>query len=196
MATKTIKNSDEKFERQDFDLFKALSALDKKNYTYFENLSEEQQRKFVPYMMTYWMSSVKSNNMLQSYYLISSDMNANKHLFNEQVQKHPHLQWLMLCTISPGLGEQFHQYIPHMSPKISELRTKANKSDFFEYFQKIYKNTDTQELSHISEELVRSQNHKYRLSKIYNEMKLSDIESLASLVTPEELDEYDRQSGN
>ena len=52
-------SQDEKFENQDFDLFEALAAIDKKDYHWFDNLSEAQQKKFVPYMMLHWVSAVK-----------------------------------------------------------------------------------------------------------------------------------------
>ena len=42
MATKTP--IDEKFEKQDFNLFDALLALDKKDYGYIDKLNAEQQK--------------------------------------------------------------------------------------------------------------------------------------------------------
>ena len=88
---------DEKFENQDLDLFQVLAALDKKDYGYFDKLSEVQQKKFVPYMMLHWMSAIKASGDLQTYYLRSVDYHANKFIFNEHVQQHPKLVWLMLC---------------------------------------------------------------------------------------------------
>jgi len=98
MATKKSTPIDEKFVAQDFDLFDALTAMDKKDYGYYDRLTEEQQKKFVPYMMTHWMSAIKGLGDVQGYYLRSVDYHANKHLFNEYVQKHPKLQWYMLCA--------------------------------------------------------------------------------------------------
>ena len=112
MATKTP--VDEKFENVDFDLFEALSSMDKKDYGYYDRLTEEQQKKFVHYMMMHWMSAIKSSGELGAYYLMNTDYTANKYFFNEYVQKHPKLQWLMLCASSPGMGKQFHQWIPHL----------------------------------------------------------------------------------
>jgi len=106
MATKKTP-VEEKFEKQELDLFEVLSALDKKDYGYYDRLSDEQQKKFVPFMMTHWMSQIKANGGLQAYYVRSVDYHANQHLFNEYVQKHPKLQWQMLCASSPGLGKQF-----------------------------------------------------------------------------------------
>jgi hypothetical protein len=65
MATKAP--VDEKFQNIDFDLFEALSALDRKDYGYLDRLTEEQQKKFVPYMMTHWMSAVKGGSDIQGY---------------------------------------------------------------------------------------------------------------------------------
>ena len=46
---------DEKFEKQDFNLFEAIAAIDKKDYGYYDRLTTEQQRKFVPFMMVHWI---------------------------------------------------------------------------------------------------------------------------------------------
>jgi hypothetical protein len=52
MATKkTAIPADEKLENQDFNLFEAIAALDKKDYGYYYRLTPEQQRKFVPFML-------------------------------------------------------------------------------------------------------------------------------------------------
>lgn len=189
-------SSEEKFERQDFDLFKAIEAVDKKDYTYFNGLTEEQKKKFVPYMMLHWISTVKGNSTLSGYYLLTSDMVANKHMFNEKVQHHPELQWLMMCASSPGLGKQFHQWIPHLSNKLGELRDKAKSKEVQEYFEKIYKGVDANVIKECATEYATQQNHKYRLAKLYPNMKLADIELLASCVSNDELNEYDKQSGN
>ena len=45
--------TDEKFEKQDFNLFESIAAIDKKDYGYYDRLTSEQQRKFVPFMMYY-----------------------------------------------------------------------------------------------------------------------------------------------
>ena len=88
MATKKpIVPIDEKLEKQDFDLFEALAALDKKDYDYYDRLSEDQRKKFVPFMLIQWMSAVKGSGDVQNYYLQSIDYHANKYLFNEFLAK-------------------------------------------------------------------------------------------------------------
>ena len=49
---------DEKLEKQDFDLFEAITAIDKKDYGYYDRLTPEQQKKFVPFMMVHWISYI------------------------------------------------------------------------------------------------------------------------------------------
>ena len=79
-------SKDEKFEKVDFDLFEALSALDKKDYGYYDKLTEEQQKKFVPYMMLMWMSAIKGSSALSGYYVMNTEYAANKYFFNENVR--------------------------------------------------------------------------------------------------------------
>jgi hypothetical protein len=195
MATKKTP-VEEKFEKQDFDLFDALIALDKKDYSYIDRLTEEQQRKFVPYMMTHWMSQIKANSGLQAYYVRSVDYHANIHLFNENVQKHPKLQWLMLCASSPGLGKQFHQWIPHLSTKVSQLKETPKEKDVKDYFGKVYPKTDDGSLQEISKEFVNEHKKKTYLAKQYPDLKYTDIELLSSLVTEEDIRRDEEDRGN
>ena len=47
MATKKQIPKDEKFENTDLDLFEVLAALDKKDYGYYDRLTEEIGRAHV-----------------------------------------------------------------------------------------------------------------------------------------------------
>jgi len=189
-------STEEKFTNQDFELFSAIEALDKKNYGYFSQLTEEQQRKFVPHMLLNWMSTISGAELLSRYYLLNTDASANKHMYNERVQNHPELQWLMLCAVSPGHGKQFHKYIPHIRSRITALKEPAKVQEIQDYFTKIYPKADAQVLKECSETFVANHAIKYKLAQIYPDMKLSDIEILSNTVTQADLDEYDRQSGN
>jgi hypothetical protein len=197
MATKKLAvPKDEKLEKQDFDLFEALAAMDRKDYNYLDTMTEEQQKKFVPYMMTHWMSAVKDNGGVQGYYVMSTEYSANKHLFNEYVQKHPKLQWMMLCAASPGLGKKFHQWIPHLSSKVATLKETPKLKDVKEYYAKIYPKADSESLAHISEAFVEEHKKKVYLAKRFPDLKISDIEVLAQTVTDEDIRAYERDLGN
>ena len=196
MATKKSIPVDEKFVAQDFDLFDALTAMDKKDYGYYDSLTEEQQKKFVPYMMTHWMSAIKGSGDVQGYYLRSVDYHANKHLFNEYVQKHPKLQWYMLCASSPGLGKQFHQWIPHLGSKVTSLKEPAKTKDIKEYYTKIYPKVDSDDIDEIAKAFVQEHKRKCYLADTYPNLKQSDIEILSQLVTEEDIKQYEKDRGN
>jgi hypothetical protein len=189
-------SADEKFQNIDFDLFPALDALDKKDYGYFDKLTDEQKRKFVPYMLTHWMSQVKSNSGVQAYYVRSVDYHTNHHLFNEQVQKHPKLQWLMLCASSPQLGKQFHQWVPHISEKIGKLKEKAKEKDVQDYFSKIYPSSNPQDIKEYAKAFVALQHKKVYLSEQFPQMKHEDLNLLAELITDEDIQTYEKDRGN
>lgn len=197
MATKKPATpKDEKFEKQDLDLFEVLAALDRKDYNYFDKLTVEQQKKFVPYMMTHWMSAIKGSEGLSRYYVMSVNEYTNKYLFNEYVYKHPKLQWLMLCASSPGMGKQFHQWIPHLSEKVTKLEETPKQKEVRDYFTKIYPKASEENLYAISEAFVEDHKKKAYLAKRFPTLKLSDIETLASIVTDEEIKQYEKDSGN
>lgn len=195
MVTKKTQ-SEEKFQNIDFELFPALEALDKKDYSYYKRLTDEQKKKFVPYMIVHWMSQIKSNKGLQEYYLRSVDYHANTYLFNENVQKHPELQWLMLCASSPQLGKQFHQWVPHLSERIGKLKDKAKEKDVQDYFTKIYQNADTSDIKEITKAFVEEQHKKIYLAEQFPNLKFDDLEILAQLTTNDDILQYERDKGN
>jgi hypothetical protein len=189
-------SADEKFTKQDFDLFEALTAIDKKDYSYFDKLTPEQQRKFVPFMLIHWVSAIKGNKDLQSYYLQSTDYHANKYLFNENVQKHPKLQWLMLCAASPGIGKQFHQWIPHIRAGVTKLKDMPKTKEVKEYFKKVYPKSSDSDLTTISAVFVDNQRKKMYLASKFPEMKFDEIELLGEIITDQDIAKYEEDSGN
>lgn len=194
--TKAKTAPEEKFEKQDFDMFEALAAIDRKDYGYYDRLSKEQQKKFPLHIMIQYLSAVKGSKDLQNYYVQSTEFYANKHLYNENVSKHPKLQWLMLCASSPGVGKQFHQYIPHIKERVSKLKDVAKVKDIKEYYKKIYSGVNDKQLSDMAESFVAEQERKVYLANKFPTLSLSDIEVLNKLITDEEIVNYEQESGN
>ena len=195
MAKEKLAN-DEKFEKQDFDLFEALSAIDKKNYGWYDNLSDDQKKKFVPFMLMHWASSVSGSKDIQAYYVYGFNEIANRYFFNEYVQKHPKLQWLMLCAASPGVGKQYHYWVPQIKSSVTQYKEPAKLKDIKEYFTKIYGKISTDDISSLSQEYIRTNKIRYYLAKEYPELKHSDIEILAELVTDDDIKKYEQEKGN
>lgn len=193
--TRTQVSVEDKFENTEFDLFRALEAIDRKDYDYYSNLTDEQRKRFVPYMMLQWMSSVKGSRDLSAFYLMSTELAANKYMFNEIVYDHPELQWKMLCAASPGMGKQFHSYIPQLSQRIGKLQERVKQKEIADYLKKIYKNDSDSDIHTVSSILTENINHKAALAAHYPELKIDDIAVLAQLVDADDLKLYEEECG-
>ena len=196
MAKKEKTSADEKFTDVDFPLFPALEALDRKDYGWFDKLTVEQQRGFTPFMLLSWMSTIQGGADLQRYYLQSANYTTNKHLFNDTVMDHKKLQWLMLCAISPGMGKQYHKYLPQIKRKVSLLQEPAKISEIKDYFKKVYPKADSEIINEVSEEYTRVQKRKFYLAQLFPDLKHEDIEVLNNLITDEDITQYEKDRGN
>jgi len=185
---------DEKFEKIDFDLFEALSAIDRKDYEYYDRLSEEQKRKFNPYMLLIWLSSVKGRDQLVS--LTRANVMANNNMFAERMQDNPKLQWLSLCAASLGKGKQFREYLPTLSKSVVDYKKTATLDEVKKYFSKLHPNVDQELINEISKLFVEQQKRKCYLAEKFPTMKIVDINVLNELLTDEEIKKYERDSGN
>ena len=196
MARKAKAPADEKFDKHDFGLFDALAALDRKDYSWYDALTEEQRKKFVPKIMTDWMSAVKGSGDMQAVYLRGTNEMANMFLFNDVLAKHPKLQWLMLCAASPGRGKQFHQWIPKIGLGVSKLKEKAVAKDISAYYGKIYSKESADTIAELTKAFMEEHKRKLYLSKAFPNMKLADIETLFALVTERDIENYNKERGN
>jgi len=101
-----------------------MSALDSKRREYFDEMTDEEQKKFAPFLMIRWGSSVTGDPILQQYYLASCNERLNKHFFDISASKHKKFLWLLSTTVSPAMGNCYHKWI---SPKKKTTNNKAIK---------------------------------------------------------------------
>ena len=92
-----------------------MAVFDRKDRDFYDNLTDEERKKFSTFLMIRYGSSVLGSRDLQEFYVISCNERLNKHFF--ALHKHPKLQWLMATAVSPGLGTFRHQWI---APKKKE----------------------------------------------------------------------------
>jgi hypothetical protein len=88
-----------------------LAALDRKDRGYLDSMTQEEQKKFSPFLMIRWGSVVDGDPTLQAYYLMSVNERLNKNFFEINTTSHKKLQWLMATTVSPGMGKQKHTWL-------------------------------------------------------------------------------------
>jgi hypothetical protein len=97
-----------------------MSVFDRKDRTFYDDLTPEERKKFSNFLMIRYGSSVQGSRDLQEFYLISTNERLNKHFFN--INRHPKLQWLCATAVSPGLGIQRHQWIAPKKKEPSGIR--------------------------------------------------------------------------
>lgn len=103
-----------------------MAAFDHKHRDFWNDLTDEERRKFSPFLMIRWGSSVESNRELQEYYVIATNQLLNRHFFAISTARHKKLQWLMATTVSPDMGTQRHVWIaPYKRNKNQSVKRRA-----------------------------------------------------------------------
>lgn len=106
-----------------------MAQFDKKNRQFYDELTDEEKKKFSNYLMIRWGSSVRGSDIEQAVYLLSCNENFNKHFF--AINRHPKLQWLCATAVSPGWGTFSHNWI---APKKKEPAAGSTKKQLAELF--------------------------------------------------------------
>lgn len=101
-----------------------MRALDLKQRDWYDGLTPEQQRKFSPYLMLRWGSSVQGSDELLEYYIRSTNQRLNRHFFSVNASRHKKLLWLMATAISPDLGVHRHPWLAHKRAERDTAKTK------------------------------------------------------------------------
>ena len=102
----------------------------------------------------------------------------------------------MLCAASPGLGKQFHQWIPHIKERVTKLKESPKPKEIKDYFKKIYPKSSDSDLNSITEIFVDSHRKKMYIANKFSELKFDEIELLSDLITDKDIEEYERELGN
>ena len=118
-----------------------MAAIDNKDRTFYDHLSEDEKKKFGTYTMIRWSASI-SNGMdeLKAYYLRAANLRLNKDYFAVSDTNHKKLNWLLVTTVSPGMGKHRHQWVS--APKKVSSGTKVGK-----FLQALYPDLKNDELA-------------------------------------------------
>lgn len=108
-----------------------MRQFDRKNRHFYNELTEEERKKFSPYLMIRWGSSVEGSRDLQEFYVIATNERLNKHFFAVNTAAHKKLQWLLATTVSPDMGTPRHTWI---APKKKESGASAKRKALQEMF--------------------------------------------------------------
>jgi len=106
-----------------------MAQFDGKNREFYNELTDEERKKFSNFLMIRYGSSVQGSRDLQEFYLIATNERFNKHFF--AINRHPKLQWLCATTVSPGMGSMRHNWI---APKKKEGNNNEVRKQLAEMF--------------------------------------------------------------
>ena len=139
-----------------------MAQLDTKNRAFYDELNEEERKKFSTYLMLRYAASVEGGPDIQEWYLRVTNERINANFFD--LGKHPKLQWLLCTTVSPAMGRQRHYW--QASKKKEGSNSKALK-----FLTKLYPHLRTDEL-----ELLAELNDAKELKAVAKTMGMSDSE--------------------
>jgi hypothetical protein len=106
-----------------------MAQFDRKNRKFYDELNDEERKKFSNYLMIRWGSAVQGSRDLQEFYIIATNERLNKRFFD--INRHPRLQWLTATTVSPGLGTQRH---PWVAPRKKEAGASSIRKQLAEMY--------------------------------------------------------------
>ena len=106
-----------------------MRCFDEKDRDFYDNLTDEERKKFSNYLMIRWGSAVHGSRELQEFYVVATNERLNKHFYD--VNRHPKLQWLMATSVSPGMGVHRHQWI---APKKKESGSSEVKKTLMQLY--------------------------------------------------------------
>lgn len=87
-------------KKRAIDIFEVLKAIDIKNYSYYDNLSEEQQKSYVPLVIMRWLSGTSDARQIV---FINELVNAG--VF--RVTNHKGLLHRLMCICTSGKTQRY-----------------------------------------------------------------------------------------
>ena len=127
-----------------------MAAVDRKDYNYYTNLTDEQRKSLNLWMTQRYASSVQGK--FAGHYLVMVNEFMNTHW--SDISKHPELQWKLMCLAGTG-KVQFHPFVK--VPKAKRKKNKVEelvrelfpllKNDEIELFLKMNSNDEIKEVA-------------------------------------------------
>ena len=101
------------------DIKRELSAVDLKNYNFYDSLTPEEQKEFSPYVLMRFVASVQGDRDIQEWFLEMTNEMVNKNHW-ELSKNHKALLWKLYAATGAGV-KCFHPYLA------AGKKEKANK---------------------------------------------------------------------
>jgi hypothetical protein len=116
-----------------------MKQFDIKNRQFYDELTDEERKKFGLYLMIRWGSSVEGSALLQKFYIVAVNERLNKHYFDIK-KEHNKLLWLLCTTVSPGFGSQRHKWIGYKKKTSNDNKNRK-------LLESVYPNAKSDEIN-------------------------------------------------
>lgn len=110
-----------------------MRCMDLKDRGFYDSLDDEEKKKFSPFLMIRWGSSVEERSDMEQFYVMAVNEHLNKHFF--AINRHPKLQWLCATAVSPACGPQKHVWIPPGGKKHSRNEHVKKLAQLFPHYK-------------------------------------------------------------
>lgn len=101
------------------DIKRELSAVDRKNYEFYDSLSDEEKKAFSPYVLMRYTSNVQGDRDIQEWFLEMTNECVNKNHWDLS-KNHKPLLWKLFAATGAGVP-CYHPYLA------AGKKAKANK---------------------------------------------------------------------
>lgn len=148
-----------------------MRQFDTKNRTFYDELTDDERKKFSNYLMLRWGSAIKlsnnkdiANDDMASYYVQALNQLVNKNFW--ALNKHPKLQWLLMTTVSPNFGVNKHEWIA--------FKGKAAKNKRAQLIANLYPAMKLDEAELLSDQLTDADLKELLLSLGWEDKKIKE----------------------
>lgn len=133
------------------DIKRELRAVDLKDYDFYNNLTEQEQKEFSPFVLMRFTSNVKGDPDIQEWFVEMTNELVNKHHWTLS-KNHKGLLWKLYAATGIG-ATMYHQYLAagkkEKANKIEKLLAElhpAMKMDDIKVWASLMDDTDKKEL--------------------------------------------------
>lgn len=104
-------------KKRELDLTRVLSAVDNKNYEFYDTLTAAELKEFSPYVLLRYVSNIAATNSdVQEWFIEKTNELVNKHHWTLS-KNHKKLLWQLYAATGAGIKS----YHPYLSPLKSQF---------------------------------------------------------------------------
>jgi hypothetical protein len=107
-------------KKRALDLARLLAAVDNKDYSFYDNLTEAELKEFSPYVLMRYISNVDTRDRdIQEWFVEMTNEMVNKNHW-ELSKNHEKLHWLLYSAVGAGI-KSFHPYLPALKKELNKI---------------------------------------------------------------------------